>query len=139
MGHRITRKGVSPTKERIANILAARSPGNKSELKSFIGLMTYNVKFLLSIADVLHSFYRMLRKDVRWLWGKKQEQAFTEAKQLVCRAPVLAHYNVATPIKLYCDASAYGVGACLMHVIEGKEKPVVYASRLLTPVEINYA
>ena len=81
----------------------------------------------------------MLRKDVRWLWGKKQEQAFTEAKHLVCRVPVLAHYNVDTPIKLYCDASAYGVGACLMHVIEGKDKPVAYASRVLTPAETNYA
>ena len=46
MGHRITRTGVSPTEERIANILAARSPRNKGELKSFIGLMTYNVKVL---------------------------------------------------------------------------------------------
>ena len=141
LGHRITRKGVSPTctKERIANILAARSPRNKGELKSFIGLMTYNVKFLPSIADVLRPLYRLLRKDVRCLWGKKQEQAFTEAKQLVCKAPVLAHYNVDTPIKIYCNASAYGVGACLMYVIEGEEKPVAYASRVLTPAETNYA
>ena len=55
-GHRITRKGVSLTKERISNILAARSPMNKAKLKSFIGLMTYNVKFLPSIADVLHPY-----------------------------------------------------------------------------------
>ena len=37
LDHRITRKGVSPTKERMAKILAARSPRNKGELKSFIG------------------------------------------------------------------------------------------------------
>ena len=74
LGHRITRKGVSPTKERIANILAARSPRNKGELKSFIGLMTYSVKFLPSIADVLHPLYRLLRKDVRWLWGKSRSR-----------------------------------------------------------------
>ena len=137
-GHRITRKGVSPTKERIVNLLAARSPRNKGELKSFKGLMTYNVKLLPSIADVLHPLYHLLRKDVMWLWGKKQEQAFTEVKQLVCRAPMLAHYNVDAPIKLYCDAFAYGVGPCLMLVIEGKEKPVVYASWVLTPAETNY-
>ena len=81
----------------------------------------------------------MLRKDVSWWWRKKEEKAFTEAKKLVCRAPVLEHYDVEAQIKLYCDASTYGVEACLMHVIEGKKKPVTYASWVLTPAETNYA
>ena len=62
-----------------------------------------------------------------------------EGQGLVSEAPVLAHYDVDLPIKLYCDASLYGLGACLMHVIEGKERPVAYASRVLTPAEANYA
>ena len=55
------------------------------------------------------------------------------------QAPVLVHYDMSKPIKLYCDASPYGVGACMMHVIDGKEHPVAYASRTLTPAEKNYA
>ena len=43
------------------------------------------------------------------------------------------------PIKLYCDALARGVGACLMHVVNGEEKPVAYASRTLSLAEVNYA
>ena len=43
------------------------------------------------------------------------------------------------PLKLYCDASPHGVGACLMHVIDGVEKPVVFASRTLSVAEQNYA
>ena len=121
------------------NILAARSPRNKAELKSFIGLMTYNVKFLPAITSVLHPLYRLLKKDARWSWGKKHKHTFKKAKELVSKAPVLAHYSVNSPVKLYCDASSYGLGACLMHIIEGQEKPVAYASRVLTQAETNYA
>ena len=52
---------------------------------------------------------------------------------------MLVHYDVNKPIKLYCDASARGVGACLMHVVNGEEKPVAYTSRTLSPAEVNYA
>ena len=52
---------------------------------------------------------------------------------------MLVHYDVNMPIKLYCDASARGVGACLMHVVNGEEKPVAYTSRTLSPAEVNYA
>ena len=58
---------------------------------------------------------------------------------LVSQAPVLAHYDITKPIKLHCDASPYGVGPCMIHVINGKEQPVTYASRMLCDAEKNYA
>ena len=139
LGHTISREGVRPSKERVDNNLPAKSPRNKMELRSFIGLMTYNVKFLPAITSVLHPLYSLLRKNARWLWGKKHKHAFKKAKELVSKAPVLAHYSVNSPIKLYCDASSYGLGACLMHIIGGQEKPVACASWVLTQAEINYA
>ena len=52
----------------------------------------------------------------------------------------LTHYDVNKPIKLYCDASSNGLGACLVHVMaDQSERPVAYASRTLTIPEKNYA
>ena len=49
---------------------------------------------------------------------------------------VLAHYDVNLPIKLACDASSYGIGAVLSHVIPGgEEHPVAFASRTLSASE----
>ena len=55
-------------------------------------------------------------------------------------AGVLAHYDPVLPLKLDCDALAYGVGAVLGHVYpDGSERPIAYASRTLSAAERNYA
>lgn len=53
---------------------------------------------------------------------------------------MLVHYDSSHPIKLACDASAYGLGAVISHVFEnGEERPIAYASRTLTTAERNYS
>ena len=54
-------------------------------------------------------------------------------------AITLVHYDTNKPIKVYCDASSVDVGACLMHLMNGQERPVAYASRTLSQVEAKYA
>ena len=136
-GHVITPSGICPTPQRIVDVCKAPVSTNKSKLKSFLGLMTYNGKFISSVASLLHPLYQLLWKDLHWKWTAKCQEAFDSAKTLVSKAPVLVHYDVTKPIKLYCDASA--VGACIIHVVNGEEKPVAYASRALSVAEQNYA
>ena len=139
LGHIISSKGIRPTKERVEGIQNAAIPQNKSELKSFLGLMTYNARFLPALASVLHPLYQLLKKDEKWAWTSSHEKSFQEAKRLVCEVVTLVHYDVDKPVRVYCDASSYGVGVCLMHVIGGQEKPIAYASRTLSQAEMKYA
>ena len=49
-------------------------------------------------------------------------------------------YDPKLPIHLAGDASNYGIGAVLSHVLpDGTEHPVAYASRTLKPSERNYS
>ena len=69
-----------------------------------------------------------------------EEQTTEAAKGLLSQDTALAHYDVKRLLKLYCDASAYGVGACLVHVMDdNSQKPIAYASRTLTKAEMAYA
>ena len=53
---------------------------------------------------------------------------------------MLAHYNPALPISLAGDASAYGIGAVISHILpNGTEQPIAFASRTLSTSERNYA
>jgi len=66
--------------------------------------------------------------------------AFTRLKEQLCSKPVLAHYDPKLPLNLACDASQYGVGAVIVHVLpNGEEKPIAYGSRTLSKAEQNYA
>ena len=47
----------------------------------------------------------------------KHQGTFVEAKQLLCKDTMLAHYDINKPLKLFCDASPHGVGVCLVHVM----------------------
>ena len=53
---------------------------------------------------------------------------------------LLIHYDVNLPLRLACDASAYGVGAVILHVMANKdEKPIVYVSHSSMKSEKNHS
>ena len=50
------------------------------------------------------------------------------------------HFDDALPLILSCDASPYGVGAVLSHLMpNGDERPISFASRTLTETEKKYS
>ena len=74
------------------------------------------------------------------MWKSEQQKAFETAKHLLSYDTALTYYDVKRTLKFYCDVSAYGLGAYLVHVMEDNiEKPVAYASRTLNNSEMAYA
>lgn len=139
LGHKISRKGLQPTQEKVRAIIDAPPPKDISQLKSFLGMLNYYGKFLPNISTKLASLYSLLHKDARWKWGAEQKKAFKNAKELLTSSKVLAHYDPSKELYLSCDASPYGVGAVLSHKMETGEQPIAFASRSLSPAEKKYA
>ena len=140
LGHQISEKGLQPTAQKLKAIVEAPAPNNVSQLKSFLGMINYYSKFLPNLSTQLAPLYSLLQKNQTWNWGKDQQQAFDEAKQLLTSSQVLAHYDSQKDLLLACDASPYGVGAVLSHRMDdGSERPIAFASRSLSPAEKNYA
>ena len=140
LGHIIDAQGLHPLPDKVEAIQQAPAPRNVTELKSYLGLLTYYGKFLPNLATRLASLYRLLSKDVPWRWTDQHAKAFDDSKKLLLSANLLVHFNPKFPLLLACDASAYGMGAVLAHRMpDGSEKPIGYASRTLNSAERNYS
>ena len=139
LGYVIDSNGLHATPAKVEAILNAPSPKNVTELRSFLGLVNYYGKFIKNLSTLTHSLNALLQKKVVWNWSKQCQKAFEELKSKLASTEVLAHYDPDLPIKLDCDASAYGIGAVVSHVLPDKtERPIAYASRTLTSSEKNY-
>ena len=139
LGHIISAAGLKPSPRKIKAIVDAPQPTKVSELKSFLGLISYYAKFLPNLADLLAPLYKLLRKNQRWHWSTEQDKAYKDAKHLLTTSEVLTHFDGSKPLCIACDASPYGVGAVLSHVDGDKEQPIAYASRSLSAAERKYS
>lgn len=53
---------------------------------------------------------------------------------------VLTHYDPNLPVTLACDASSYGLGCVLSHIMpNGEEKPIAFAFRTRNKAERKYS
>jgi len=144
LGHTImiSADGLRPSSSKIQTITEVSQPANVSQLKAFLGLVNYYARFLPDLATKLVPLYQLLQKDKTWEWYDKQEQAFQEVKQLLSSPNLLVHFDDSKPIVVACDASPFGIGAVLSHILQdGTEHPaaVAYASRSLSPAERKYS
>lgn len=140
LGLRISAKGLQPVEEKISAVKRAPAPKNVSELRSFLGMVQYYHSFLPGLATTLAPLHRLLQKNIQWEWTDDCQKAFEACKEGLTSESLLVHYDLNRELKLACDASSYGLGAVLRHVMEdGQERPIAYASRTLSSSEKNYA
>ena len=116
------------------------APSSVSQLKSFLGQIQFYNKFLSDAATTLEPLYGLKRKNIPWVWGKREQSAFENIKNKLCSDNVLANYDPNLPLGVSWDASDVGVGAVLFHRYpDGSERPIENASSTLNKAEINHS
>ncbi|BHF81136.1 hypothetical protein SprV_0702426600 [Sparganum proliferum] len=131
--------GRHPDPENIRAIQRMPAPKNVSQLRSFLGLISYYSAFLPSLHDARVPLNRLLQKDAPWCWSPDCEKAFAQLKSMLSSDLLLTHYDPTLPIVVSEDASNHGVGDVISRTFpDGSEKAIMNASRTLTPAEKNY-
>lgn len=140
LGYFINKDGTHTDQSKVKAVMNAPVPTNVSELKAFLGLVNFYGRFLKNLADALHPLYKLLSKNTDWSWSEECNDAFESVKKMLTQAPCLAYYDPNLPVQLACDASSYGLGCVLSCVFpDGNERPIAYASRVLTQSERNFS
>ena len=66
---------------------------------------------------------QLLCQQTKWKWSQECELSFQKLKDRLSSDQVLAHYDSTLPVCLACDASQYGVGAVISHLMpDGMER-----------------
>uniref|UniRef100_A0A3B3C7M6 Gypsy retrotransposon integrase-like protein 1 n=1 Tax=Oryzias melastigma TaxID=30732 RepID=A0A3B3C7M6_ORYME len=140
LGHVIDSKGLHKAPSKVKAITEAPAPKNVSQLRSFLGLLTYYARFVPNLAHKLKPLHELLNKTTPWKWTENCEKAFNQVKLDLTKSEALVHFDSKLPLQLACDASPYGLGAVVSHILpSGEERPIAFASRTLSKSESNYA
>eukprot|EP00063_Salmo_salar_P049105 XP_014023940.1 PREDICTED: uncharacterized protein LOC106583848 [Salmo salar] len=80
-------------------------------------------------------FCQLLKKDEPWTWTAACSDAVHSLKSQLTTAPVLAHFYPICPTIVIRDTSAEALGAVLSQLQNSSERPVAFASRVLSSTE----
>ncbi|XP_053878901.1 uncharacterized protein LOC128834319 [Malaclemys terrapin pileata] len=148
VGHIVSQEGVSTDPDKIEALTTWPHPSNYRELKTFLGFSGYYRRFVKNYATIVKPLNDLTRgyqsnknksrtKNKR-RWDERCERAFQEIISRLTHAPILVFADPSKPFILHTDASLEGLGAVLYQEVEGKHKPVAFASRGLSDSETRY-
>ena len=81
----------------------------------------------------------MIKKDQKWKWMEKQEEAFRKLKKRFTKEPVLALPDLDKKMRMEVNASDYATGEVLsIEYKDGLWRPVAFLSKSLNETEKNY-
>ncbi|XP_045027129.1 uncharacterized protein LOC123470647 [Daphnia magna] len=146
LGHVMDKDGIAPDPEKICAVREfPRPPANATNaqkikhVRSFIGLCSYYRRFISNFAKIAKPLHDLTKQGKSFCWGAEQKGSFNALKERLIEATQLAYPDYGKPFDIHPDACEYGIGAALVQKTGDGERPVAFASRLLSATERNYS
>ena len=139
LGHLVSQDGLKLNPRLVEAAEQFAMPTSVQETRWFLGLCSYNRKFIPPFAAVASPLHQLTHQDTVFQWSPAGQQAYEELKQRLISAPILAYPNFDADFILETDASVCGLGAVLSQLqADDRPHPVSYASRALNGAEKKY-
>jgi len=129
-------EGIKMEKKKVKGVLEWPTLKCVKDVQKFLGLADYYCRFIEEFATVARPLHDMVKKDKRWEWTEKQEEAFRELKKRFTEGPILAAPDLDKKMRMEVDASDYATGGVLsMECRDGLWRPVAFLSKSLNETE----
>ena len=147
LGFLISENGIRPDPKNVATVKNFQIPKTLTELRSFIGAVSYFRRFIKNFASIMAPLHDLTKKQksgeekesIENKWDKTHQYAFNLIINKLTSAPTLKPPMFRKPFIIETDASKMAVGACLLQCgNDGLEHPIAFASRKLNIHEMKY-
>jgi hypothetical protein len=126
LGHTISHEGVVVDPDKVQEVMDWKPPTTVRQIRSFLGLAGYYQRFIPNFSRIAKPMMELLKKEAKFEWGQKCEDAFHTLRQHLTTTPVLAQPDNNKSFDVYCDASGTGLGCVLMQ----DNRVIAYTSRV---------
>ena len=113
LGHVVSASGVSVDPEKVEAMMSWERPKSVFEIRSFLGLARYYRRFIDDFSRLAAPMTSLTRKEVKFDWDDRCEEAFQELKMRLTTAPILIVSDRGHGYTVYCDSSRAGLGCVL--------------------------
>ena len=143
LGHVVDNGLICPDDDKVAVIASWPRPRNKTQLRSFLGLVNFVRSYVPNYAAIAFPLTELLgrKKPDKLLWGDSEQRSFDQLRNALMSKPALHPPNPNKDYKLYCDSSRTAISCILAQSSdeEGKGDHILaYASRKLVERERKY-
>ena len=144
LGHNISETGITKHPKYIDKVKNFPRPENIKELRQFMGLVNWQRKFIERCAEIGKPLFALTggRRTSKINWNETMIKAFEDLKTELIKDIKLAfpdYSEVASPLELFVDASATGVGVCLTQRQNGELRVILYDSHAFTDTQRTYS
>ncbi|GKC47721.1 putative nucleotidyltransferase, ribonuclease H [Tanacetum coccineum] len=138
LGHKISGAGIEVDRAKIDMIANISYPTNLKGVRSFLRHAGFYRRFIKDFSMISKPMTQLLMKDAKFDFSNDCKKSFNILKEKLTTAPIIISPDWNVPFELMCDANDFVVGAVLGQRIEGKFKPMYYASKTLNNAQEHY-
>ncbi|MCO5580537.1 hypothetical protein L7F22_034405 [Adiantum nelumboides] len=114
LGHIISKSGIRMDPSKLEVIKEWPNSRNLHELRSFIGMCAYYRRFIEKFSLIVGPLHDLTKKNVKYVWTERKQEAFDKLKQKLTSQPVLVLPDLSKPFDVQCDACGDCLGAVLL-------------------------
>lgn len=139
LGHVVSHEGIKVDPDKVTAIREMKPPNTVRGVRGFMGMASYYRKFVPNFSALAAPLTELTKKNKRFVWTEKHQEAFQVLKDKLMMAPVLQYPDYEKTFRIHCDSSDRALGAMLCQQQDGVDMPIAFYSRKFSPAETRYS